>query len=545
MFHIWVVGVAILCLGAAAGSARAQDSVDVERVIARVAASRIPPGGPGCTIGATRAGQAVTAAFGAADMERAVPLTPASILEAGSVSKQFTAAAVVLLALDGKLGLDDDVRRYFPELPVYAQPITIRHLLTHTSGLRDWGAIAALEGWPRSTRAYTNAHVLEIARRQRALNHAPGTAYSYTNTGYNLLALLVERVSGQSLADFTRDRLFRPLGMANTSWRDDHTRIVPGRALAYAPTVSGFESAMPNEHAYGNGGLLTTARDLLVWNDAMDRAALGPAFADSIVKRYILAGGRTIDYALGINVVTTRGTPEVNHSGATGGYRAYLVRFPQARVSVAVLCNGASLNATAIANEVALPLVGGFTGRGVTNGIGSLPFLDTLRVDRFAGIWVHEARRNPVRLAVTGRSLVRANATLRPLAANVFYDGAARVEFLDERAGRPMRMRTISGGDTTHYFRSDEWQPDALALAAFAGAYATDEVRGEPFVAAVEDGQLVLRQSPATRITLTPIYTDAFQAGARIVWFSRDARGRVTTMSVGQDRAWAVAFERR
>jgi CubicO group peptidase (beta-lactamase class C family) len=536
---------ALLGVAVIAAPLHAQGGAEIEQVVERVAARRIPPGGPGCTIGASRSGATVSAAFGFADLERRMPLTPTSILEAGSVSKQFTAGAIVLLALDGKLSLDDDIRRYFPELPAYEHVITIRHLLTHTSGLRDWGAIASLEGWPRGTRAYTNAHVLEIAARQRALNHAPGSAYSYTNTGYNLLALLVARVSGQSFADFTRDRLFLPLGMSNTSWRDDHTRLVQGRALAYANAGTGFATAMPNENAHGNGGLLTTVRDLLVWNDAMDRAALGKPFADSIVKRYVLTNTRTINYALGINVVRTRGTLEINHSGSTGGYRAQLVRFPDARVSVAVLCNGASLNAGAIAYDIADALLPARTGQGVTNGLTRRPFADTLRVDRFAGVWVHNARRTPLRLTAVGSALRRGEITLTPIGANRFADATGQLAFSDDRNGTPTRMVVISRtGDSTSYFRSQDWRPSTNDLRAFTGTFASTEVHGEPFRLAIEGEQVVLRQSPTARIGLTPVYTDAFQAGGRVVWFTRDASGRATTMFIGQDRAWAVAFQR-
>lgn len=544
--HRWGrVHVAVFALAMVATPGRAQDTVNLERLVEEVAARRIPPGGPGCTIGITRLGTTVTAAFGAADMERGMPLTPTSIIEAGSVSKQFTAAAVVLLALDGKLTLDDDIRRYFPELPSYGQTITIRHLLTHTSGLRDWGAIAALEGWPRGTRAYTNAHVLDIASRQRALNHPPGAAYSYTNTGYNLLALLVERVSGKTFAEFTRDRLFLPLGMQNTSWRDDHRRLVVGRAIAYSGGGrGGFAEAMPNEDAHGNGGLLTTVRDLLVWNDAMDRAALGQAFADSVTKNYVLAGGRRINYALGINVVRTGGVLEVNHSGSTGGYRAYLVRYPDAKVSVAVLCNGASLNATAIAADLSARFVRR-TGPDLV-GDAARPALDTLRVDRFAGIWMDEDRRLPTRLTAVSNQLHGWNNVLRPNGANRFSVGAMGVAFGTERGGVPTRMLTISAvGDTTVYLRVAEADTSPTALAAFAGSYASDEVHGEPFTVAVENGQLVMRQTPSTRIALTPAYRDAFTAGGRIVWFTRAANGRVTTMFVGQDRAWAVPFSRQ
>jgi CubicO group peptidase (beta-lactamase class C family) len=340
--------------------ATAQDAASLTALVDRALARAVTPQGPGCAVGVTVAGASVTRTRGLADLERAVPLTPASIIEAGSVSKQFTAAAVILLSLDGALGLDDDIRRWFPELPTYEAPLTVRHLLTHTSGLRDWGAIVALEGWPRGARAHTNAHVLQIVARQRALNYAPGATYSYTNSGYNLLAVLVERVSGQSLAAFTQARLFAPLGMTSTSWRDDHQRVVANRALAYtggsAPRLS-----MPDESAYGNGGLLTTPADLLRWSEALRRRTFGAAFQAAMEQRMVVTNGDTLDYALGVNVLRHRGTRELSHSGSTGGYRAHLLHFPERDAGVAVLCNGAGLNATQLAEALGDSLVGART----------------------------------------------------------------------------------------------------------------------------------------------------------------------------------------
>ena len=216
-------------------------------------------------------------AYGMADLEHDVPNTPDTIFEAGSVSKQFTAAAVLLLARDGKLSLDDPVRKYIPELPDYGRPLTIRHLLTHTSGLRDWGNVASIGGWPRTSRVYTHAHVLEIVSRQRALNFPPGEHYSYSNTGYNLAAMIVSRVSGMPFADFTRTRIFEPMGMTRTSWRDDYGRIVKGRAMSYAVEGNGFRTLMPFENVYGNGGLLTTVGDLLKWNENYVAPRVGDA----------------------------------------------------------------------------------------------------------------------------------------------------------------------------------------------------------------------------------------------------------------------------
>ncbi|MDH5235510.1 MAG: beta-lactamase family protein, partial [Gemmatimonadota bacterium] len=337
-----IVALLALCSASAATPLGAQRP-DVGALADRVFKA-YTPSAPGCVVGVAQEGKMLLErAYGAADLETGTPLTAGSILEAGSVSKQFTASAIILLALEGKLRLDDDIRRYFPELPVYERPVTVRMLLDHTSGLRDWGSLMGIAGWPRGSRVYTHPHVLEIIARQRALNYPPGDRYSYTNSGYNLLAMLVERVSGQPFPAFTKARLFDPLGMTHTSWRDDFSRVVPGRAQAYQPSQSGFKLDMPFEDIFGNGGLLTTVGDLLKWNDALTKRTLGAALVDSLQRQGVLTSGERITYAAGLVVDTYRGTPRIGHSGSTAGYRAYLARYPAQRdLSVAVLCNTAA-----------------------------------------------------------------------------------------------------------------------------------------------------------------------------------------------------------
>src|SRR4051794_36065103 len=251
--------------------ARAVPGASIDRIFQRWTTST-----PGCAVGVGVNGTSVLErAYGMADLEHDVPNAPETVFEAGSVSKQFTAAAVLLLARDGKLSIDDPVRKYIPELPDYGVPLTIRHMLTHTSGLRDWGEVAGTAGWPRTSRVHTHGHVLDIVSRQKALNFTPGTAWSYSNTGYNLAAIMVARVSGQSFGDFSRERIFAPLGMTHTSWRDDYTRIVKGRAIAYESASDGYHEDMPFENVHGNGGLLTTVGDLLRWNENFATPTVG------------------------------------------------------------------------------------------------------------------------------------------------------------------------------------------------------------------------------------------------------------------------------
>jgi CubicO group peptidase (beta-lactamase class C family) len=309
---------------------------------------------PGCAVGVAVDGKPVLLkASGRADLEHDVRNTPDTIFEAGSVAKQFTALAVQLLAGDGKLSLDDPVRKYIPELPDYKVPLTIRHMLTHTSGLRDWGSVAGIAGAPRTTREYTHGHVLDIVSRQKSLNFQPGEHYSYSNTGFNLAAIIVARVSGMSFAEFSKQRIFMPLGMTKTSWRDDHTRIVKGRALAYSLENGEYHIEMPFENVHGNGGLLTTVGDLLTWNENFVKPKVGSAKllgAMSTVGKF--NDGRPQAYGLGLMVGEYRGVKNVSHSGSTAGYRAHLNRFPESHTSIAVLCNGSNGDATRSASLV-------------------------------------------------------------------------------------------------------------------------------------------------------------------------------------------------
>ena len=289
---------------------------------------------PGCAVGADVAGKPVVrSVYGTADLEHDVPITLDTVFEVGSVSKQFTAAAVLLLARDGKLSLEDVVRKYIPEMPDVAANVTIRQMLNHTAGLRDWGGLAAIQGWPRTTRVHTHAHVLDLVSHQRMLNFEPGTRWSYSNTGYNLAAILVGRVSGMSFPDFTRTRIFEPLGMTSTSWRDDYTRVVKRRAMAYDEQKGVFSTLMPFENVYGNGGLLTTVGDLLKWNANFARPVVGDArFVEEMQRRTKFNDGREHEYALGLYVDTYAGHREVDHSGGTAGYVAHLSRYPNDQV---------------------------------------------------------------------------------------------------------------------------------------------------------------------------------------------------------------------
>ena len=521
----------------------AQDSVS--RVDS--AFSRFGPRTPGCAVGVSRHGRTVLArAYGMANLEYDVPNTTETVFEAGSVAKQFTAAAVLLLAQQGKLSLDDAVRKHIPDLPDYGVPLTIRHMIHHTSGLRDWGTIATVEGWPRGSRVHTHAHVLEIVKRQRALNFKPGTEYLYSNTGYNLLAIIVERVSGRSFADFTRTEIFEPLGMTKTQWRDDYARVVKGRATAYAPSTSGFRLDMPFENVHGNGGLLTTVEDLLRWSANFDLARVGgPAFVREQVRQARLTGGREIEYAAGLRVTRYRGTPEVNHSGSTAGYRAFLTRYPDHGLAVAVLCNHAGAPVGSLAHRVADVFLGSTAP--VSPPLKAVTLAPAVLAAR-AGMYRNAVTGEPLRISVKEGKLVDEGGTEGiPVSATVFQNGnGGRAVFELGSDGRTSAMRLIQeDGDTLLFLPVELHVPNAADLERLAGTYVSEEA-ASTLTIAHENGKLFLRQAPARSFELRPAYRDVFELPTGdVARFIRDGSGRVTEMSLFLGRVRDLRFTRQ
>jgi CubicO group peptidase (beta-lactamase class C family) len=533
----------------------------VDAVFAKYSAST-----PGCAVGVATGGTPVLAkGFGMADLERDVRISADTIFEAGSVSKQFTAAAVMLLAREGKLSLDDQVRKYVPELPDYPPPpdveapgygeaspkphaakaggssLTIRHMLNHTSGLRDWGSVAAIGGAPRGSRAYTHAHVLDIVSRQKALNFPPGTRWSYSNTGFNLAAIIVERVGGVSFQEFTRTRLFQPAGMTHTSWRDDFTRIVKGRAQAYDERDGSYRIDMPFENVYGNGGLLTTVGDLLKWNQHYDAPPAGDA---AMIAEQQTPGrfndGRPHGYGLGLFIGTYKGLHEVSHSGSTGGYSAFLTRFPDQHVSVAVLCNASSAPATEYAHQVADLYLG---DRLKPSGAKATHTLTSAELDAFAGLWKDDTTGLPFTIVREQDGLVIFRTV------KLFASSPTRVvteEGRDELRldGHGLR-HTDPYGTVESLTRTKPAQYTDEQLSAFVGTYASDDAE-TVLTAAIENHALVLKRRPATTIKLTPIYPDTFTAGSGLgtVIFRRNANGGPSELDVVQDRVWNMRFRR-
>ena len=525
------------------------------------------PRTPGCAVGVARGGELLFAkGYGAANLEYDVPITPSTVFHVASVSKQFTALALALLVADGEVSWDDDIRRYVPELPDFGTPITLRHLAHHTSGIRDQWAMLQMAGWRWGGDVIRQADVLDLLSRQTALNFAPGADYVYSNSGYTLLAVVVERVSGQTLRAFTSARLFRPLGMTRTVFRDDHTMLVRDRAYAYARDGFGrYRLSIPDFAIVGATSLFTTVEDLARWNRNFTSGEVGGHDVLRQLQAHgVLDDGARLSYAFGLAHGTHRGRPTIGHGGTDAGYRSEFLRFPDEDLAVAVLCNTDMAGPGRLARDIAdvfLPPPPSVTvpvreaGRpsarrparapasagGETGGPPADPA-------GLAGYYRRPGNDVPLRVVARGDDLSLlaggVEQRLRPAGGGRFrLGGTTEVTFTPGGGGRPATLR-VGGPPRPVYSRAAPVRPAADALAAYAGSYYSDDLAVE-YTFRVEGGRLVLRNRKLGRIPLAPTFADGFYGRAWYFTFRRDDAGAVSGFTVSTSRAWNIAFRRR
>ena len=323
------------------------------------------PTSPGCALGVLQNGRFVyERGYGMANLDYDIPNSPRLVYYVGSDSKQFTAASIALLVLDGKIRLEDDIRKYVPEMPDYGTPITINHLIHHTSGIRDIYGLMSLGGL-RIEDVFSDSEAVALIARQKELNFKPGDDYLYSNSGYFLLGQIVKRVTGKSLRDFADERIFQPLGMTHTHFHDDPGHVMKGRAMSYeSDDKGGYRiSYIQNFDKIGAGGLYTTIEDLRKWDENFYTHQIGgDAMQAMIHTRGVLNKGDTIPYAFGNNVTSYRGLRVDEHGGSLMGYKAEIVRFPDQHFSVLATCNLGSINPGPLAQQVAEVYLGSKMG---------------------------------------------------------------------------------------------------------------------------------------------------------------------------------------
>ncbi len=525
------------------------------------------PRTPGCAVAVMRGGELLFAkGYGAANLEYDVPITPSTAFHVASVSKQFTALALALLAADGEVSWDDDIRRYVPELPDFGTPVTLRHLAHHTSGIRDQWAMLQMAGWRWGGDVIRQADVLDLLSRQTALNFVPGTDYVYSNSGYTLLAIVVERVSGQTLRAFASARLFRPLGMTRTVFRDDHTMLVRDRAYAYARDGFGrYRLNIPDFAIVGATSLFTTVEDLAHWNRNFTTGEVGGHdVLRGLQAHGMLDDGTRLSYAFGLAHGTHRGRRTIGHGGTDASYRSEFLRFPDEDLAVAVLCNTDTARPGRLARGIAdvfLPPPPSVAAPVREAGRQAAPLRPGAPAPRrsdaggwtadpasLAGYYRRPGNDVPLRLIARGDNLVLlaggVEQPLRPAGGGRFrLAGTTEVAFTPGGGGHPPTLRV---GDPTRpvYSRAVPVRPLAEALAAYAGSYYSDDLAVE-YTFRVEAGRLVLWNRKLGRITLAPTFADGFHGAAWYFTFHRDDAGAVAGFTVSTSRAWNIAFRKR
>ena len=537
--------VALLVPSPTAAQGPAGSSGEIDKIF-----SWATPNTPGCAVAVSQHGKpVVNRAYGSADLERNVPLRSDAVFDVGSVVKQFVAAATLLLVEEGRLSLSADIRRYIPELPDYGHTITLDHLLTHTSGVRDWTGLGPLTG--------RQVDALTVTLRQRGLNFAPGEEWSYSNSGYVLLKEIVARKSGMSFGEFTRKRLFERLGMRSTAYLADG-RELKNLALAYEKAGNGWRQDMLLGNARGGGGaLFSTAADLLIWNDALTNKRLGAFVTEKIQEPAKLSNGRTLGYARGLYLDSNRGGKVVWHSGGAAGYSSLVSRFPEQGLSIAILCNaGETAETTTFARRIFDLLVPGDRAAETaasapaasagTTSVEGIDFKDK------AGLFFSERTGQPLRLIVNdGRLRIQGGPPLDAVTTDRFRNPRAALSFMSQDQ---FELRFVSPdavelksmeGQTTRYRRTQPYTPTTADLQAFAGRYENGETSGVLEIAPGKGGLMIrFNNVPGPSFDFRPVDRDTFQMGGMFVRFRRDKAGSVVGLDYSNPVVRNVGFIR-
>jgi len=523
------------------GAYKDKSAGDLERKVDQVFAAYDKPDTPGCALGVVRDGEFIyKKGYGTASLELGVPITPQSVFYMGSVSKQFTAASVVLAAEQGFLSLDDDVRKYVSELPSYSKTITLREMLHHTSGFRDILGLLLLAG-----RNFEDIHptpeLLDLLSRQKALNYEPGNEYLYSNTNFFLMSVVIKRATGKPLSQFAAENIFKPLGMTHTRFYDDHTVVVPGRVPAYEPLPGGGFRIdwSTNFDKIGDGGLMSSVDDLLLWDRNFYANKLGKGtLLKEMQTQGVLNNGKQIEYALGLFISTYRGLPIVAHDGALFGYRTNLLRFPQQRFSVITLCNVGTSNPGHLSSQVADLYLAG-----LLSPEPSASAAHSVDAQPFAGWYRNLDSHSVLEISASNEGVGAFGTLFKPRDATHFLAASGPEIVFDRQPNSGMRL-TVNFKDTAPqiFERYEPLKASAENFAQYAGEYTSAELQAT-YRFAVKDGKLTLATNWHELAVLEPIVLDEFQGpfGTAIV-FRRNAAGDITGCDLFAGRVRNIAF---
>ena len=559
---LWVaLLIALAAFTSRATNVFAADSSAQASQVDRLFGSQSNPTSPGCAVAVMKDGDpAYEHGYGMADLDHNVKITRATVFYVGSMSKQFTAMAILMLVQDGRISLDDPIRKYVPEVPDFGVPITLRQMLAHTSGLRDYEQLLWFDGWRLdSPDLLTDGDVLYIVSRQKELNFLPGSDYAYSNTNYELLGHVVSRVSGQSLQQFTTARIFEPLGMQHTYFRQNHGEVIRDLATPYEDSHGVFLVSVPNYDTVGATNVVTTLDDLARWDQNLYLGRIGgPELVRQLLEPGKLQDGIPLTYGNGW-FVNNLGSLKIEETGAAGdaGYIAGMTRFPDQHLSVAILCNLASIDPQALGIRIGDIYLNGRVSAAIAASKAPAPAQLRLSPELSAKVvgtyvapgenFILKIQRLPDGLWAHwfwGPSSI--NGQIETLAENrLRFPGIEQMDLgidgnvsLKER-GSGMRLRS------TEYTRVPEYQPREADLLQFSGTYSSKEL-DVPLAVSLEGPRLILRTPKAAPCLLVALARDLFVGSGMRVRFTRDSRGAVSglLLSGRWNRVQNLRFER-
>jgi len=559
---------AALSLGAAPGAAApgSADTPSLEAQVDALFAKWNSLDTPGAAVAVIKDGIVVyRKGFGCAQLEYGVPITPSTVFHVASVSKQFTAMAITMLEAAGKLSADDNIRKYLPEMADFGAPITIRHLLNHTSGLRDQWNLLILSGW-RMDDVITQAQILDRLRRQKELNFAPGSRYLYSNSGFTLLAEIVSRVSGKPFTDWTRETIFQPLGMTSTHFHLDHTEIVRDRAYSYdGDPEHGFHALPLNYANVGATSLFTTVEDMANWlRNFEDKRVGGPAVLDKMETKGVLNDGTEIGYARGLEIGAYKGLKTIGHSGGDAGFRSQVIYFPGERFGVAVFSNLAAFDPGTMALRIAdiylAPQIAAAAPAAASESkappaAAAAPQPITLPAESLkayvGAYWLESGLLRKLVIDKDKLVYVRSSdnkSELEPLSTTRFKmlgaPGDVFIDFTSLSGGFYNAFTfTETDGSKVEAKRIEPFEPNEAQLREYAGSYYSDELDTR-YNLVLLSGSLRLAVGHNEEVQVTPMKKDFFAAENAKIQFVRDGRGRITGFQISTDRVLNLKFVR-
>ncbi|HWS90010.1 MAG TPA: serine hydrolase [Pyrinomonadaceae bacterium] len=523
---------------------------------------------PGCAVGVVKDGRLVyKRGLGMANLDYDVPNTTSTLFNLASVSKPFTAFSIALLAQQGKLSLDDDIRKYVPEMPKYDDTITIRHLIHHTSGIREYQALV-LFGGLGTDNAYSDKDILNILARQKNISFKPGAKYQYSNSGYFLMGIIVERVSGKALRAFAEENIFKPLGMKNTRYFDNRFEVIKNRASGYM--VGPDKSIRARSSLYdlvGAGGVLTTVEDLYLWVQNFYEPKVGNKELISLLTTPgTLNGGEKMNYAFGMWRGEYKGLPVLRHSGNMSGYRAQILSFPEQKFTVIALSNNSAIFPNVIVNKLADIYLEGQLKPDVPSqkrAAETLPpaiALSEKEALRYVGIYAHPESGRVFKLSVKDGKLINSGifkneVPVTAVSENrllvVEENGMAELNPVFDQSGTVSEIRAPDKtGKPDVFVRVKPPLDSPQQLSEYAGTYYSDEFNAD-YIISLKGNNLSLQISENLKPALTAAYADVFTTanGQINLSFTRDDKGKIAgfvfNSAVDEREVKGVIFKRR